>query len=92
MEDTLEQFWIETVLDLQGMLLRNKNKLHIHAQLICKGNFFSTMHYNIIFRYYVTKDNIMYMASEVGVVNVAPENVIQKVSFFQIRNSMAQVK
>ncbi len=32
------------------------------------------------FRYYVTDDNIMYMASEVGVVNVAPENVIQKAS------------
>ena len=29
-------------------------------------------------RFYVTKDNIMIMASEVGVVDVAPEDVVQK--------------
>lgn len=31
-------------------------------------------------RFYVTKSNHMYMASEVGVANVRPEDVIQKVS------------
>ena len=30
------------------------------------------------FRYYVTKDNVMYMASEVGVVDENPENIIRK--------------
>ena len=30
-------------------------------------------------RYYVTKDNFMYMASEVGVVDSLPENIVQKV-------------
>ena len=30
-------------------------------------------------RFYVTDDNIMYMASEVGVVDVPPSKVIQKV-------------
>jgi len=30
-------------------------------------------------RFYVTKDNHMYMASEVGVANVLPQDVIQKV-------------
>ena len=30
-------------------------------------------------RYYITSDNIMYMASEVGVVDVEPKDVIRKV-------------
>ena len=30
-------------------------------------------------RFYITKDNHMYMSSEVGVVNVEPEDVIKKV-------------
>ncbi len=31
-------------------------------------------------RFYITKDNHMYMSSEVGVVNVLPENVVKKVN------------
>ena len=31
-------------------------------------------------RFYVTKSNVMYMASEVGVVDVPPEEIVQKVS------------
>jgi glutamate synthase (NADPH/NADH) len=30
-------------------------------------------------RFYITKSNHMYMASEVGVVDVNPEDVVQKV-------------
>jgi len=30
-------------------------------------------------RFYVTKSNVMYMASEVGVVDVPPEEIVQKV-------------
>ena len=32
-------------------------------------------------RYYVTKDNFMYMASEVGVIDSLPEDIVQKVEY-----------
>lgn len=31
-------------------------------------------------RYYISSENIIYMASEVGVTDLAPENVVQKVN------------
>lgn len=31
-------------------------------------------------RFYVTKDNVMYMASEVGVIDLPSADVVQKVS------------
>ena len=37
-------------------------------------------------RYYITSDNIMYMASEVGVVDVEPKDVIRKASVEQLHN------
>ena len=34
-------------------------------------------------RFYVTEENVMYMASEVGVVDVDQSKVVRKVSFTQ---------
>ena len=37
-------------------------------------------------RFYMLKDNIMVMASEVGVYDTDPENVILKVSAFKLNS------
>ena len=83
--DTSVRFLTETVFDHQGMSGTRHTYFffdNLHARFNISAGF--AYKYFRFDRYYVTKDNIMYMASEVGVVDLAPDNVVQKVSKYQV--------